>query len=139
MNPYDEAYLEDVVETQGRLFGYVAEQYSNKDTEDFINFYMQSRTRKSIDEGQSYVNTMNVSELWSYFNEVDCYELKDGKALEGFMPFWIGEFYAYYQWYYDVPSKELIKKIPLSFLKKAYWGLHDLDLKLAVEKAGKAL
>jgi len=59
MNPYDEAYLEDVIETQGRLLGYVAEQYGNKDTEDFINFYMQSRTRKSIDEGQDYVNTIN--------------------------------------------------------------------------------
>ncbi len=74
-----------------------------------------------------------------FHNEVDGYELKDGIALEGLMPFWIGEFYAYYQWYYDVSSKELIKKIPLSFLKKVYLGLHDLDLKLAVEKTGKTL
>ncbi len=134
MKPYDEAYLEDVVETQGKLFGYVAEHYNEKDTEDFINFYMQSKTRKSIDEGQAYVATMNVTELWSYFMEVDSYKLKEGKALEGFMPFWIGEFYAYYQWYYNIPSCKLIKKIPLAFLEKVYWGFHDLDLTLAAEK-----
>ena len=49
---------------------------------------------------------------------------------------WIGEFYAYYQWYYNLPSAEVVKKIPVSFLKKAYTGLHDLELDLAVKKVG---
>ena len=44
--------------------------------------------------------------------------MRDGNALEGFMPFWIGEFYAYYQWYYNLPSAEVVRKIPVSFLKK---------------------
>ena len=57
--------------------------------------------------------------------------------MEGFMPEWIGEFYAYYQWFYNIPSKDLIDKIPLDFLKKAYYGLHDLDLPLAVKKVGE--
>lgn len=52
------------------------------------------------------------------------------------MPDLIGEFYAYYQWYYNVPSMEIIKKIPLSFMEKAYYGLHDLELDLAVQKVG---
>lgn len=46
------------------------------------------------------------------------------------------EFYAYYQWYYDIPSSEVIKKVPLDFLIKAYNGLHDLELNLAVKKVG---
>ena len=49
---------------------------------------------------------------------------------------WIGEFYAYYQWYYNLPSAEVVRKIPVSFLKKAYTGLHDLELDLAVKKVG---
>ena len=56
MGAYAEAYLSDVVENQGKLFDYVAETFPDKDTEDFINFYMQSNTRKSIDESQAYVN-----------------------------------------------------------------------------------
>ena len=53
------------------------------------------------------------------------------------MPDWIGEFYAYYQWYYNLPSAELVKKIPVDFLEKSYYGLHDLDLQLAVQKVGE--
>ncbi|MBP3871593.1 MAG: hypothetical protein J6E46_11540 [Faecalicoccus sp.] len=52
------------------------------------------------------------------------------------MPRWIGEFYAYYQWYYNIPSSEIIEKIPVEYLMKTYPGLHDLDLELAVQKVG---
>ena len=113
MRAYSDAYLEDVVENQGKLFDFVAQNFPDSDTEDFINTYMQSKTRKSIDNAMAYVNTMG-----------------------GFMPDWIGEFYAYYQWYYNIPSADVIKKIPLKFLEKAYHGLHDLELDLAVQKVG---
>lgn len=136
MRAYPEAYLSDVVENQGKLFDFVAQTFPDKDTEDFINAYMTSKTRKSIDEAKAYVNTMDANELWTYFLETDKYNLKSGKALDGFMPAWIGEFYAYYQWYYNLPSAETTKKVPLSFLKKAYPGLHDLNIDLAVQKVG---
>lgn len=118
MRAYSDVYLGDVVENQGKLFDFVAQEYPDKDTEDFIYAYMTSKTRKSIDEAQAYVNTMDAKELWNYFLQTEKYVLKDGKALTGFMPDWIGEFYAYYQWYFDLPSAEIINKIPLDFKKK---------------------
>ena len=136
MRAYSEVYLESVVENQGKLFDFVAQSFPDKDTEDFINVYMSSKTRKCIDEAMAYVNTMDAKELWKYFCDTESYEMKSGKALEGFLPDWMGEFYAYYQWYYNIPSVEVIKKVPISFLKKAYHGLHDLDLELAVQKVG---
>lgn len=60
MRAYAEAYLNDVVENQGKLFDFVAQQYPDKDTEAFINTYMASKTRKSIDEAKAYVNTMDA-------------------------------------------------------------------------------
>lgn len=137
MGAYSEAYLGDVVENQGKLFDFVAQSYPESDTEDFINTYMKSKTRKSIDEAMAYVNTMNAKELWKYFCDTENYNLKNGKSLGGFIPDWIGEFYAYYQWYYDIPSAEIIEKVPVEFLKKAYYGLHDLELDLAVKKVGE--
>lgn len=137
MGAYPDAYLNDVVETQGKLFDYVAHTFTDKDTIDFIKTYMKSKTRKSVDEAKAYVNTMDAKDLWLYFSETEGYELKFGKALEGFMPDWIGEFYAYYQWYYNIPSAELISKVPIDFLMKAYHGLHDLELDLAVKKVGE--
>lgn len=137
MRAYSEAYLNDVVENQGKLFDYVAQSFPEMDTEDFINTYMRSKTRISIDKAKAYVNTMDAKELWNYFTETEEYKLKKGKAMEGFIPDWIGEFYAYYQWYFDIPSAEVVKKITVDFLKKAYYGLHDLELDLAVKKVGK--
>ena len=84
------------------------------------------------------MNTMDAKELWEYFVRTEQYRLKPGKALQGFMPDWIGEFYAYYQWFYNIPSREVLEKVPLSFLKKVYYGLHDLELDLAVKKVGEA-
>ena len=98
---------------------------------------MKSKTRKNIDDAMAYVNTMDAKELWKYFSDTEKYKLKQGKAIEGFMPDWIGEFYAYYQWYYDIPSADVINKVPVDFLRKAYYGLHDLELDLAVKKVGK--
>ena len=137
MRAYAQDYLNDVVENQGKLFDFVAQSYPDMDTEDFIKTYMASKTRKSIDEAKAYVNTMSAKELWEYFTETENYSLKSGKALNGFMPDWIGEFYAYYQWYYSIPSVEVLKKVPLDFLEKAYYGLHDLELELAVQKVGE--
>lgn len=137
MRAYAEAYLSDVVENQGKLFDFIAQEFPDKDTEEFINAYMKSNTRKSIDEAQAYVNTMDAKELWKYFTETDRYTLRKGEGLKGFMPDWIGEFYAYYQWYYNIPSSDVVQKVPVDFLEKSYYGLHDLDLELAVKKVGE--
>ena len=137
MRAYAEDYLSDVVETQGKLFDFVAQEFPDKDTEEFIKTYMKSNTRKSIDEAQAYVNTMDCKELWEYFLKTEQYSLKNGEGMKGFMPDWIGEFYAYYQWYYNIPSAEEVQKVPIDFLKKAYYGLHDLELDLAVKKVGE--
>lgn len=138
MRAYSEAYVDHVVESQGRLFDFVAQAYPDKDTEDFIRAYMTSATRKSIDEAQAYVATMDARGLWDYFRETEGYEFEPGRALEGFVPDWIGEFYAYYQWYYGKSSVEVLDEVPIDFLKRAYPGLHDLDLELAVCKVGEA-
>ena len=134
MKAYSEVYLGDVVENQGKLFDLIAQKHPDMDTENFINTYMASKTRKAIDKSQAYVNTMDAIDLWNYFSTTENYKLKPGEALKGFFPKWVGEFYAYYQWYYNMPSIEVIQKVPISFLKKAYLGLHDLDLELAVQK-----
>ena len=102
MRAYAKEYVSDVVENQGKLFDLVAQKYPDKDTAAFINSYMASKTRKSIDEAKAYVNTMSAPELWDYFCKTEDFTLKDGKAIE-----------------------------------KAYGGLHDLDLDLAVQKVGE--
>lgn len=137
MHAYSEAYVDDVVENQGRLFDYFAQTYPNKGTEDFIVTYMKSKTRESIDDSKAYVMTMDFEELWNYFYTTEDVDIKDGETIPGFIPDWIGEFYAYYQWFYNIPSSLIVEKIPVNYLIHAYPGLHDLDLELAVKKVGE--
>lgn len=139
MRAYSESYLEQVVETQGQLFDFVSYKFPECDTKDFINKYMQSYTRQRIDKADAYLANEDVEDLYVWFIKLDNYSFSPGKAMTGFKPDWIGEFYAYFQWYYNIPSKDVIKKVPLDFLEKAYYGLHDLDLELAVEKVGEQL
>jgi len=56
-------YIKDVVENQGKLFDFVAQSFKNYDTKDFINTYMISKTRKSIDNAMVYVCTMDPYNL----------------------------------------------------------------------------
>lgn len=137
MNVYSEVYLKEIVETQGKLFEKISEYYQRIDVADFIQAYMKSKTRKYIDQGQAYVCTMDASDLWDYFLKTDSYVPKKGNDIGGFIPNWIGQFYAYYQWYYAIPSEEVLRILPIDFMIGGYRGLHDLELELAVKKVGK--
>lgn len=48
MRAYEEAYLSEVVESQGKLFDFYAQKFPEKDTEDFIQIYMKSKTRTAF-------------------------------------------------------------------------------------------
>ena len=137
MKAFPIEYLNEVVETQGKLFDYFSCEFPNMNISDFIINYMNSKTRKFIDECQVYLSTMDYKDLYEYFINKDKYIPIEGETIDGFAPDWIGEFYAYYQWYYNMASCDVIKKVPLDFLKKAYHGLHDLELDLAVKKGGQ--
>lgn len=82
------------IENQGKLFEYAQDHCPGMDIEDFIDHYMNSRTRALIDEGQAYVSTMDAESLFDYFLKNDKYELKQGKEAGGFAPDWIGQFYS---------------------------------------------
>lgn len=139
MYAYSEAYLQEVVETQGKLFDEIAEYTPGIDVDCFIRDYMMSKTRGYMDKGQVYVLTMDAYELWEYFYKTENYQPVMGEPMKGFMADWIGQFYAYFQWYYNISSKKVMEIVPLDFIKAAYYGLHDLELELAVKKVGGQL
>jgi len=134
MEAYPKCYLTEIVETQGKLFDYVADISPKVDVEDFIQKYMKSKTRSFIDKANAYVSNMSEKEIFEYFCKVDNFTLQKGNGLSGFMPNWIGQFYAFYQWENNIPSSQIIEKLPLDFMKASYYGLHDLDLELSVKK-----
>ena len=134
MEVFSKSYLEAVVRVQGELFDSFARANPDCDTDDFITAYMNGKTRADIDAGQAYVCTMEAPELMAWFMSKSGYKPKRGESMKGFMPDWIGRFYASYQWIERKSSRETLAAVPLSFLKVAYGCLHDLNLDLAVAK-----
>lgn len=120
------------------MFELVADS-SDIDFDDFVEIYMTSKTRTYLDRADAYLSNLLAKELYDYFCKVDGYSPKEGESLTGFVPDWIGQFYARSQWQENVPSAKLIKLLPVDFMKASYRGLHDLDLDLAVDKVFKSL
>lgn len=65
----------------------------------------------------------------------DGYTLHDGpNHMDWDMALWVGQFYSYSQWYWNIPSAELVDLIPPDLLGVCYPGLHDQALSTAVRK-----
>ena len=133
-HPYNVVYLQEIAETQGALFERLQDDAPKVDGLDFIRTYMKSDTRSFLDRGDVYLATLGPKELMSYYQTEDAHEVKPGNPLRGFVPNWIGQFYAQYQWHSGALSRDVVDRIPPEWLVSAYPGLHDLDMRLAVEK-----
>ena len=136
-HPYDKVYLSEVIEEQGKFFERLQDMPGPIDSADFITTYMHGYTRRQLDEGHAYYLTLDAEQMKKVFLQESGYVPKKGEPLRGFMPNWIGQFYACAQWRWNVPSAELCDRIPVEALCAVYPGAHDLDLNTAVEKLGR--
>ena len=138
-HPYDSLYLQEIAETQGALFERLQDVEPTADGVDFVRSYMKSDTRALIDKGDVYLATIGSKGLMDYYRKEDRPGLKSGESLRGFVPNWMGQFYAHYQWRTGGMSSEIVDAIPPEWLCAAYPGLHDLSLELAVEKVSNEM
>ena len=137
---YDISYRNEIVETQGRLFGHFQSEHPEADGQDFITAYMRGETRARIDDAAAILANMTAEELRDEFVACDGYAIRPGKAIDPFTADWIGQFYAYYQWQTGERSRDIVSRFPTQVMCAAYPGLHDLDLSLAAERmAGQML
>ena len=133
-HPYRESYLDEIAETQGAMFEGLQDASPDVDGMDFIRRYMKSETRAFIDHGDAYLATLGPSLLMEYYRSKETSVPKPGNPIRGFAPNWMGRFYAHYQWETGTPSGDIVEVISPEWLHMAYSGLHDLDMRLAVEK-----
>ena len=139
-HPYDKVYHYEVVENQGKFFEDLQDITPQIDSADLIVAYMKGYTRRQLDEGHAWYLTLDARHLKEVFLQESGYVMKPGEPISGFMPNWIGRFYADAQWRYGIPSAELVDLLQPLDLCAVYLGAHDLDLRLAVEKiAGPVL
>jgi len=120
---------------QGRLFerslkkGYASEN--------FINLYMKSKT--AADFGLKYNRLQWAGEEYSLLELAD--ECKDklvtGDIYSKDEIFWIGYTYSYWHFLTGESSKKIIAQAPPKTMKRAYAGMHTMDMYLAIEDLKK--
>lgn len=131
---YPIAYRDEIVETQGKLFGRFQCEHPQADGEDFMSAYMRGTIRSRIDHAAAVFANMTAAELKQEFLSREGYVVRPGRPLDPLAADWIGQFYAYYQWRTGEKSGDIVARIPARVMVAAYPGLHDLDISLAVER-----
>ena len=127
---YD-VYSTEVYETQGKLFEIVNDM--NIDTEEFVTRFMHSKLRNHLDIRQAYYCNLSATEML----EIQLSQGKYRPKRVGYDPImcnWVGEFYQLFADFTGLPSSKVIRILPFKKLYRMSLVLHDMDIKLAVDK-----
>ena len=102
---------------------------------DIVNAWMQSKIREHLDKALPKWLGMSSEELVYRFIQEECGgEYQKGEPWGDFLPAWVGLMYALYQWKYNVPSKEVIKELPLKMMAQCFGPFHEAGEEVAVVK-----
>lgn len=98
---------------------------------------MQSRCRELMDRGNFiYANKTPDELIDAFLIEIDN-KIVRGEKWGGFLPYWTGLMYSYYQWKYNTSSKELIRLLPLESMEEYFAIMHELGEEDAIERLHK--
>ena len=116
---------------QGRLFELSLTKGFASET--FIKLYMKSQT--AADYGLTYNRLQWAGEEYLLEELMD--ECKDklaaGEQYSKDEMFWIGYTYSYWHFVTGESGKEIVAQAPPKIMKRAYAGLHTIDMSLAIE------
>ena len=116
---------------QGRLFELsLTKRFAS---ENFINLFMKSKT--AADYGLKYNRLQWAGEEYLLEELID--EFKE-KMTAGIMyskdeMFWMGYTYSYWHFLTGESSKKIVVQAPPKLMKRAYAGMHTMDMQLAIE------
>jgi hypothetical protein len=133
---YSDLYI-DIIDLQGEAFEVLRDILPGVDEKWFINVFMRSRTRMLLDEANPFWANCDPGQLITRFMDDEFgfgASYKKGATWGGFIPYWAGRIYAYYQWYYNVKSSWLIEILTLEDIERIFPALHQCGDLVAIEK-----
>ncbi len=131
---YERVYLSDICELQARMFELIREYITGVDEKWYIRRFMKSRCRELLDIGNFVWANKTPDELIDAFLiEIDNKIVK-GDSWGGFLPYWVGLMYSFYQWKYNTPSKEIIELLPLEDMERYFAVMHELGDEDAIDR-----
>lgn len=138
VHPYSKDYLQDGCKMQARLFDGLITIDETIVEEDFIVKFMKSRCKELLDHANPRLINGTVLDLYAAYYELGGEQptrVTDLKQQPSYAPqqlYWVGMMYEYIHWYYNIPSKELIERLPLEKMLFAYRCGHQMGEKEAL-------
>lgn len=130
-----------ISENQGRIFEYIAGKYNFKTFLSFVPVYMSSdfcRTQWDVPYSRFQINLVGEN-LDFIMPELDRKMVfvevgQDDKIFDPDAAWWAGFTYRQINLLTGIPSREIIRKVPLDKLCAAYPGLHTISDEISAEQ-----
>lgn len=131
-HPFIKEYLTPLMNLH-RLLYIMMGKDDKYDTYSMIDSYMQtSEIRSKMDIG----NWSALNKGWKQlYNDVDLSNCPPKtEEIDSIMLHWIADIYTLFQWMYNIPSKEINRRVPANVMSNIYYPLHEISIKRACEK-----
>ena len=131
MGSYDKAYLNSTI----KIHEYLLHQFvsSGYSFFDLLDKYLLSEVRRQIDDGNPLALNLTPHQLLSRI-PLNGIKKSDNTNIDPFITNWMANILVYIQWYYEISSKEIAKKIDLKKLYGLYYPLHETALVIGADK-----
>lgn len=97
-----------------------------------IDAYMrENEARLGMDKGNPKYLNMGSKQV---YNRTPMEQLEKGEKSDDVMLHWMADIYTYWQWRYNLPSKEISLRCDAKTLSKRYYPLHECSLQAACRK-----
>lgn len=137
-NSYDKWWLRKDMENMGYIFEYCAkyckQSFGTKiNTEMFLTDFMKANIRYEMETGNVQLLSESGRDTVEKFVKIDLdgnlekYKVDKLKAYRVNEMYWIGWMYAYIHYEMDMLSAEIIKRLPISRMRKDYKLGHEMS------------
>jgi hypothetical protein len=131
---YPETYLPDIWQNQARMFEIMCTDYPQWDARKMIADFLLSGYHKRIDEGHFMWASLPPPRWVKVFlitgeekPDTSNWSMSGGlKPLDPGVGWWMGAVYAYYQWYCNVKSRDLVSVLTVRDMERMFNPLHTV-------------
>lgn len=149
-NSYDDWWLPSDMENMGYFFefcnNYTKEYFDTYvDAEKFTTAFMKSNCRHEMETGHPKLLSQAAVDTLRNYVEVDLnsdlseFTVEEPVGYRVDQMYWVGWMYAYIHFEYDIPSAELVNRLPVKEMLRLYGLGHEMSKELFLDKVKEAL
>ena len=132
MSAYDKSYLDGMLQKTRYLFRLIGRNCD--DPFSVIQEYMNGEYRACMDQGNPLYMNKTPKQILGNMGISLNENTEPSQNYDEFILDWMADIYTYMQWEYELPSKEIVKRIEPKELYEKYFPLHETSIENGARK-----